>query len=186
MKDSSVVALVVGTTVCWMMYMELYKLELFANLYSLDKPYLVFPWAKVQHLSKSSPSWLFLHLTVSMFHVILTGIWVLASQFRSVSHGAKSPFAKTGKSLINYLDTIHLFSHLMFHLVIIPNLSHFGDINPVGSTIINSIPLLFMNYLMLSNVSTNNRWRWWYFFHLTTPIWMETMFWVLGWFGLWV
>ncbi len=68
------------------------------------------------------------------------------------------------------MKNIHIYSHILFSLIILPNLTHFGNNNAIVAVIINGTPwtLAQLIYLFRSNQKKL------YFVVITTPIWFET------------
>ena len=188
-KTRYVVGSLLMGTLAVMAFMETYKFKIFYNLADTDQSYMVFPWATVKHLSKSTPEWLTLHLATAMIHVFMTVVWILKDPIQRGLMWNRHLWGQLYVFLTEPLlwlsrhaNTVHLLTHTVFSMVIVPNLSHFGDKDQLTAVLVNSTPLVLCNLLYLIQRPVRY-WKVGYFLQLTSPIWFETGLYVASFFG---
>lgn len=189
------------------LYMNDYKFFLmeYLDTSSVNNKYPIFPWQQQPQLSNSSISWLQLHLSVSIIHVILSTLWML-----KLEHYFRHVLAIPTICIITYIiypiepslmiftsecywinrisivyflismideKIIHMISHVLFTMIIIPNMLHFGNKSPVVAVIANGLPLLLANisyFYKKPSVKDSQYMRLLYYMLFTSPVWLES------------
>lgn len=137
-------------------YMNVYKFPIFWKISPMWNPYTIFPWQDDGQVSKSTGDWLTLHLFVALFHVTMSMVWI-------VTH-------------TQWFDQWHKGSHFMFTIIILPNMTHFGEASPLVAILSNGLPLAITTFLRLWNNHNSPYYRFRkmaYFFTLCSPVLLE-------------
>jgi len=131
------------TGICLTFYMNFSKFNYIFNLKE-GNPYIIFPWQNQStgQTAKSSHEWISNHLFISLMHTIITGIWLIFEDIR----------------------IIHIFLHILFCLIILPNVSHFGNKSVVAAVLINLSAVCILTILLAFDLQLP------YFLVLLTPV----------------
>lgn len=129
-----------------------YKYANFLDCFLYEEPYRAFPWQEYnkQQQSESDPLWLIIHLTTAFLNVFFSGL-LLITKSRTVQQ-------------------IQIITHVLFVMIIIPNMHHLGEVNPLYATIINGIPL---SIALIASFSSWKNKDLVYFMAITFPIFLE-------------
>lgn len=131
--------------------MNFYKLQLIINLWSSGKEYPIFPWSENPIMSKSNLIWLYAHVLISIFHAILSSVWLFT----------------------DILNNIHGETHFLFSFVLLFNLTNFVNKSTNEAIIINLTPLILSNLIYYTNFTKYKKQI--YFFIITIPILIECL-----------
>jgi len=140
------------TMVAAIWWFEYYKFDLMATLYYSGGAYPVFPWSSLPQLSRSSPAWLHLHLSIALLHLTLVVLRLI------VDH--------------QLLQVLFVFTHFIFVVMVIYNINHFGSFSAWVAVILNGIPLLGMLSCYRYGPITFPEY-WFYLLYLSSPILLE-------------
>lgn len=123
------------------------------NDYMHNIQYKIFPWQEVGQKSSSSLIWLIFHVVTAVLHVVLS-------------------FLRFYPDYITNIKKYHMYSHVLFVLLIITNIEHFGEFDLKGALMFNGVPLLIavVSFSMNDNVTI---WDTIYFLAVTSPILFE-------------
>lgn len=134
--------------------LNLYKFPIMNECCKSGKPYKIFPWSAHPKISKSIPLWLIIHLSVSLALLFVSGYMIIDPEWEYEQN--------------NFI--VFSILHFFFTILILVNLTNFGDATPIQAVMINLTPLIIMNLAYFSNWTYRNEI---YFVTLASPVFIE-------------
>ena len=131
-------------------WLNFYKFQVMYENFVDKTSYKLYPWQEDPILSKSKPIWLILHLTSSLFQIIVTTMVIFTDK--------------------EELKVIHRKGHYVFALILIYNLNVFANLNTIPSIVSNGIPLILSFVALYSKKHQSN---FIYLLCLSPPIFLE-------------
>lgn len=128
------------------------KFFIMVRCYLDEKPYGIFPWSVFPVISKSNPIWLMIHLASSLLVITLSFLIIVSNK----------------KFLIRMLK----YSHWIFTIFILGNITNFGQEGKIIAIIANGLPLLIANIAF----RFIGKWKYAlfiYFLSITSPVCFE-------------
>lgn len=139
------------------LFFNSYKIGLMIKSDLTGVPYEILPWSPHPIKSGSNPTWLLIHLAISLFNLLVT-------------YGNIITYRLSG----DFWRRLHHISHVLFVIIMSFNMTHLGNCSSLLAIILIAIPLIML--ISFYAISYQNELRLpVYFVTLSLPVILETV-----------